>query len=96
MSEAKGLLALRLERMPSAEQHERVSALLEPIAQALGVKAMILGPGAEAELKYDHSPQLDRICVLLEELVEQGRPAEAVTARQANHLIQPNGPYTLG
>ena len=72
MSEAKGLLLLREPHILEHSEHEKVSALLEPIAQALGVKALILGPGAEVELKYGHSTQLDRICSLLEALVKQG------------------------
>lgn len=73
MSEAKGLLTLRVPHILAREEHERVAALLDPIAQALGVKALIVGPGAEAELQYDNSAQLDRICVLLEQLVDQGK-----------------------
>lgn len=73
MSEAKGILTLRVPGILGREDHERVSSLIEPIAQALGVKALILGPGVEAQLQYDNSAQLDRICVLLEQLVDQGK-----------------------
>lgn len=72
MSKAKGLLVLRVERIMEREQHDKVCALLDTIAQALDVKALILGPGAEAQLQYDHSAQLERICALLETLVAQG------------------------
>lgn len=73
MSEVKGLLTLRVPHILDREEHERVAALLDTLSQALGVKALILGPGAEAELQYDHSAQLDRICALLEQLVDQGK-----------------------
>lgn len=73
MSEAKGLLTLRVLHILGREEHERVAGLFDPIAQALGVKALILGAGAEAELQYDNSAQLDRICALLEQLVGQGK-----------------------
>lgn len=85
MSKAKGLLVLRVEKILEREEHDKVGALLEPIAQALGVKALILGPGVDVEMHHDHSAQIDRICALLETLVAQGKPVlgEAQIAPQA-------------
>lgn len=89
MSEAKGLLTLRVPHILERTEHERVAGLLDPIAQALGVKALILGPGAQAELQYDHIAQLDRICVLLEQLVEQGKPTEKIRGTPGPEIPTP-------
>lgn len=92
MSEAKGLLVLRLEHSISEEQHAKIKAILQPVAEALGVRPMVCGEGVSAELTYDHSPQLDRICSLLEELVKQGRAPELSEAEIELQALQSRQP----
>lgn len=73
MSDTKGVLVFRVAEHLSREQHERVAALLDPVAKAIGVPGMILGPGCEVELRQGYGAELKRIGDLLEQLVDRGK-----------------------
>lgn len=71
---AKGLLVLRYPERMSAETQAKLVQALSPIADALGVEPLVLDGGADARLEFGNSSLLERLCVAVERLVQQGEP----------------------
>lgn len=98
---SNGLLVLKLK---GATTQENVDLLLEhitPTAEALGVEPMVVPVGVDIELQMGSSALLERICVALEEIAQQGRApdiSEAQIAPQALNArytpILPNDPVS--
>ena len=84
---SNGLLVLRY---PMAISQETANALLEtlaPTAEALGVEPLVLGNGADARLEYGTEALLERVCVALEEIAQQGRAPELNEAQIAPQAL---------
>lgn len=78
MSDSKnssaGLLVLRYPMILSEEQADRLTEVITPAADALGVEPLVLDAGADARLEFGSSALLERLCVAVERLVQQGEP----------------------
>ena len=84
---SNGLLVLRY---PMAISQETANALMEtlaPTANALGVEPLVLGNGADARLEYGTQALLERVCVALEEIAQQGRAPELSEAQIAPQAL---------
>jgi len=73
---SKGLLVLRYPCDLSQETANKLTEFLTPTAETLGVEPLVLGNGADARLEYGSSALLERVCVALEEIAQQGRAPE--------------------
>jgi len=73
---SNGLLVLRYPCDLSQETANKLTEFLTPTAEALGVEPLVLGNGADARLEYCASAFLERVCVALEEIAQQGRAPE--------------------
>lgn len=71
---AKGLLVLRYPMPLHNEQLEKLTEMITPVADALGVEPLVLDGGADARLEFGNSALLERLCVAVERLVQQGEP----------------------
>lgn len=80
---SRGLLVLRYPCDLSQETANRLTEFLTPAAEALGVEPLVLGNGADARLEYGTSALLERVCVALEEIAQQGRAPEVSEAQIA-------------
>lgn len=78
MSDSKnssaGLLVLRYPHDLSMEQVDQLTETISPVAEALGVEPMVVGSGGDARLELGNSALLERLCVAVERLVQQGEP----------------------
>ena len=73
---SNGLLALRMGRHLTDAETQALMDHITPAADRLGVEPMVLPPGAEIELQTGHHALLERVCVALEEIAQQGRAPE--------------------
>ena len=74
---ANGLLVLRYPCDLSQETANKLTEFLTPTAEALGVEPLVLGNGADARLEFGSASVLERLCVAVERLVQQGEPPAA-------------------
>jgi hypothetical protein len=90
---SKGLLVLRYPQALSADIVEKLTTYITPVAEALGVKALVLVDGADARLEYGSSALLERVCVALEALVAQGTPPSISLQEEAPQALnaRPSG-----
>lgn len=72
-----GLLVLRYPIPLTQEHTDQLLAAIAPTADALGVEPMVLGNGADARLEMGSASVLERLCVAVERLVQQGEPPAA-------------------
>lgn len=89
---ANGLLVLRYPMPLHNEQLEKLTEMITPVADALGVEPLVLDGGADARLEFGSASVLERLCVAVERLVQQGEPPaapEQVEAPVLNH--RPSG-----
>lgn len=93
MRDSKGLLVLRYPINLTPAQTETLAEELSPLAERLGVEALILGNGADARLEYGSSALLERICAALEALVRQGEPPEVSEAQNAPQALNARPAY---
>ena len=61
----------------SSEQLEKLTHVITPVADALGVEPLVLDSGADARLEFGSASVLERLCVAVERLVQQGEPPAA-------------------
>lgn len=80
---SKGLLVLRYPMVLAQEQINLLTDAITPTAEALGVEPLVLCGGADARLEYGSSALLERVCVALEEIAQQGRAPEVNVAEIA-------------
>ena len=80
---SNGLLVLRYPMPLSVEQIEKLTGMISPVADALGVEPLVLSDGADARLEYGTSALLERVCVALEGIAAQGRAPEVSEAQEA-------------
>ena len=73
---SNGLLVLKLKGAATADLIDELMSVITPTAEALGVEPLVLGSGADARLEYGSSALLERVCVALEEIAQQGRAPE--------------------
>lgn len=73
---SNGLLVLRMGRHLTDAETQALMGHITPTADRLGVEPMVLPPGAEIELQMGSSALLERVCVALEEIAQQGRAPE--------------------
>lgn len=71
---SKGLLVLRYPCDLSRETASRLTEMLIPTAEALGVEPLVLGNGADARIEMGTSMILSRIADALERIAAQGEP----------------------
>lgn len=71
---ANGLLVLRYPMPLSSEQLGQLTDVITPVADALGVEPLVLDGGADARLEFGSASVLERLCVAVERLVQQGEP----------------------
>ena len=71
---SKGLLVLRYPCDLSQETASRLTEMLIPTAEALGVEPLVLGNGADARIEMGASTILSRIADALERIAAQGEP----------------------
>lgn len=72
-----GLLVLRYPMPVSREQLDKLTEVITPVADALGVEPLVLDGGADARIERVHDALLERLCVAVERLVQQGEPPAA-------------------
>lgn len=84
---SNGLLVLRYPCDLSQETANRLTESLTPTAEALGVEPLVLGNGADARLEYGTQALLERVCVALEEIAQQGRAPELSEAQIAPQAL---------
>lgn len=84
---SNGLLVLRYPCDLSQETANRLTEFLTPTAEALGVEPLVLGNGADARLEYGSQALLERVCVALEEIAQQGRAPELSEAQIAPQAL---------
>lgn len=73
---SNGLLVLKLSAHVSDKTLADLTEVIRPTAEALGVEPMVLSPGVEVEPQMGSSALLERVCVALEEIAQQGRAPE--------------------
>lgn len=89
---AKGLLVLRYPMVMSDETRARLIEALTPVADALGVEPLVLDGGADARLEFGSASVLERLCVAVERLVQQGEPPATPEQVEAPVLnVRPSG-----
>lgn len=71
---SKGLLVLRYPCDLSQETASKLTEMLIPTAEALGVEPLVLGNGADARIEMGTSMILSRIADALERIAAQGEP----------------------
>lgn len=88
-----GLLVLRYPSVLTQEQTDNLAEAIRPTAEALGVEPLVLGNGADARLEYATQALLERVCVALEEIAQQGRAPEISEAQIAPQALnaRPSG-----
>lgn len=75
---SKGLLVLRYPRPLSPEQVSQLTDGITPVADVLGVEPMVIGDGGDVRiLESGYDILLERLCVAVERLVQQGEPPAA-------------------
>lgn len=84
---SNGLLVLRYPMPMSNEQIEYLTQAIEPTAKWLGVEPLVLSDGADARLEYGSQALLERVCVALEEIAQQGRAPELSEAQIAPQAL---------
>lgn len=84
---SNGLLVLRYPCDLNQETANRLTEFLTPTAEALGVEPLVLGNGADARLEYGTQALLERVCVALEEIAQQGRAPELNEAQIAPQAL---------
>lgn len=90
---SNGLLVLKLSTSATNETLAMLTEQITPTAEALGVEPMVLPFGVDVELQMGSSALLERVCVALEEIAQQGRApevSEAQIAPQALNARQPS------
>lgn len=89
---ANGLLVLRYPMPLSSEQLDKLTEVIKPAADALGVEPLVLDGGADARLEFGSASVLERLCVAVERLVQQGEPPAAPEQVEAPVLnVRPSG-----
>lgn len=92
-----GLLVLRYPMPLSMEQVDRLTEVITPVADALGVEPLVLDAGADARLEFGSSALLERLCVAVERLVQQGEPPAVPEQAEASVLnARPSGLNSRG
>ena len=84
---SNGLLVLRYPIGLTQEQTDNLAEAIRPTAEALGVEPLVLGNGADARLEYGTQALLERVCVALEEIAQQGRAPELNEAQIAPQAL---------
>lgn len=84
---SNGLLVLRYPIGLTQEQTDTLAEAIRPTAEALGVEPLVLGNGADARLEYGSQALLERVCVALEEIAQQGRAPELSEAQIAPQAL---------
>lgn len=84
---SNGLLVLRYPIGLTQEQTGTLAEAIRPTAEALGVEPLVLGNGADARLEYGTEALLERVCVALEEIAQQGRAPELSEAQIAPQAL---------
>jgi hypothetical protein len=84
---SNGLLVLRYPQDLTQKQSEDLHNAISPLADSLGVEALVLGSGGDARIETGSSALLQRICVALEEIAAQGRMPEVNVAEIAPQAL---------
>lgn len=84
---SNGLLVLRYPIGLTQEQTDNLAEAIRPTAEALGVEPLVLGNGADARLEYGTQALLERVCVALEEIAQQGMAPELNEAQIAPQAL---------
>lgn len=74
---AKGLLVLRVPQHLPMESVTKITELITPLAESLNLEPMVLDGGADARIETGSHALLERLCVAVERLVQQGEPPAA-------------------
>lgn len=94
---ANGLLVLRYPMPLSSEQLDKLTEVITPVADALGVEPLVLDGGADARLEFGSASVLERLCVAVERLVQQGEPPATPEQAEAPVLnARPTGLNSRG
>lgn len=94
---ANGLLVLRYPMPLHNEQLEKLTEMITPVADALGVEPLVLHGGADARLEFGSASVLERLCVAVERLVQQGEsPAISEQAEAPVLNVRPSGLNSRG
>jgi hypothetical protein len=56
---------------------EKLTDFITPLAESLNLEPMVLDGGADARIERVHDALLERLCVAVERLVQQGEPQAA-------------------
>lgn len=84
---SKGLLVLRMGRHLTDKETQALMDHITPTADRLGVEPMVLPPDAEIQLQMGSSALLERVCVALEEIAQQGRAPDVSEAQIAPQAL---------
>ena len=83
-----GLLVLRIPQHIGMDSVQKLTRSITPLAEEMGLEPMVLDGGADAAIARDYGPLLERLCVAVERLVQQGEPP-AIPEQELN--VRPSG-----
>lgn len=91
---SNGLLVLRIPQVIGKSLVDLLTDHITPIAEQLGLEPMVLDGGADIRIENGRDALLERVCVALEEIAQQGRAPE-VSAEQAETPVLNRRPSGL-
>lgn len=80
---SNGLLVLKIPQVLGKEMVQLLTDHISPIADQLGLEPMVLDGGADIRIEKGTDALLERVCVALEEIAQQGRAPELSEAQNA-------------
>lgn len=84
---SKGLLVLKSELHLNQQQIEDLTRQIEPLAERLGLEPVVVPFGFDVGVKTGNEALLERVCVALEEIAQQGRAPEVNEAQIAPQAL---------
>lgn len=84
---SNGLLVLRIPQVIGKEMVDLLTDHIAPIADQLGLEPMVLDGGADIRIEKGTDALLERVCVALEEIAQQGRAPEVSEAQIASQAL---------
>ena len=73
---SNGLLVLKVPQVLGKDLVQLLTDHITPIADQLGLEPMVLDGGADIRIEKGTDALLERVCVALEEIAQQGRAPE--------------------
>jgi hypothetical protein len=84
---SKGLLVLKCPQVLGRETVQLLTDHIATIADQLGLEPMVVDGGADIRIERGTDALLERVCVALEEIAQQGRAPEVSEAQIAPQAL---------